>query len=106
MKIEFVKGENGQMIVRKIVFCDVYILFDLEVGKEEENSEEEVKEKINVSKSKILSKIISKILVKVSSKFVKLIKFKRSIKKFRKFLVEKKIIVVLIVNILFIFVYR
>lgn len=36
MKIELIKGENGQLIVRKIVFCDVYILFDLEVGKDEE----------------------------------------------------------------------
>lgn len=106
MKIEPVKGENGQMTVRKTAFCDVHTPSDLEAGKEEENSEEEVKEKTNVSKSKTPSKTTSKTPAKASSKSAKSTKSKRSIKKFRKLLAEKKTTAVPIVNIPFIPAHR
>lgn len=106
MKIEPVKGENGQMTVRKTAFCDVHTPSDSEAGKEEENSEEEVKEKTNVSKSKTPSKTTSKTPAKASSKSAKSTKSKRSIKKFRKLLAEKKTTAVPIVNIPFIPAHR
>lgn len=111
MKIEPVKGEHGQLTVRKTAFCDVHTPSDSELGKEEENSEEEVKEKTNVSKSKMPGKTPSKTPSKTpakasSSKSAKSAKSKRSIKKFRKLLAEKKTTAVPIVNIPFIPAHR
>lgn len=102
MKIEPIKGENGQLTVRKTAFCDVHTPSDSEAGKEEEQSEDEVKEKGNVSKSKTPSKTPAKAL----SKAAKSAKSKRSIKKFRKLLAEKKTTGVPIVNIPFIPAHR
>lgn len=102
MKIEPVKGENGQVTVRKTAFCDVHTPTNSEAGREEENSEDEIKEKTNISKSKTPSKTPAKI----TSKSAKSAKSKRSIKKFRKLLAEKKTTAVPIVNIPFIPAHR
>ncbi|PFX15584.1 peregrin-like [Stylophora pistillata] len=102
MKIEPVKGENGQVTVRKTAFCDVHTPTNSEAGREEENSEDEVKEKTNISKTKTPSKTPAKI----TSKSAKSAKSKRSIKKFRKLLAEKKTTAVPIVNIPFIPAHR
>ena len=102
MKIEPIKGESGQLTVRKAAYCDIHTPCNSEEGREEENSEDEVIEKLNASKSKTPSKTPAK----ASSKSAKSTKSKRSIKKFRKLLAEKKTTGVPIVNIPFIPAHR
>lgn len=106
MKIEPIKGENGQLTVRKTAFCDVHTPSDSEAGKEEEESEDEVREKTSPSKSKTPGKTPNKTPAKACSKSAKSAKSKRSIKKFRKLLSEKKTTAVPIVNIPFIPAHR
>ncbi|KAK3739546.1 hypothetical protein QZH41_016221 [Actinostola sp. cb2023] len=88
MKIEPIKAENGQLTVRKTAYCDVHSPGNLDQEKEVENDSEE---KLLPIKSKLPTKNGTS---------------KRSIKKFRKLLAEKKTMPVPVVNIPFIPAHR
>ena len=87
MKIEPIKGENGQLTVRKATYCDVHAPTPAKAGSagEQESTEDE-----KTSPSKTPKSSTSK----------------KSIKKFRKLLAEKKTAGVPIVNIPFIPAHR
>ncbi|EDO40569.1 predicted protein [Nematostella vectensis] len=89
MKIEPVKGENGHITVRKNAFCDIHSPNSSEENEGEERSEEEKTKEVK-----------SKAAVKTGKTN------KRSIKKFRKLLSEKKTMPVPVVNIPFIPAHR
>lgn len=88
MKIEPIKGENGQITVRKTAYCDAHTPDYLNPEKEQEEDSEE---KLLPVKNKLATKNGTS---------------KRSIKKFRKLLAEKKTMPVPVVNIPFIPAHR